>query len=121
MCIRDRSSVGCGQGGHGVVTVPGEAEGRSLRTSMTGVAARSKSRQLVAVLVAVRHQNQPPAPIRLYPRSALTSPNASTDTRPRPLQGILKACWVKALGGSNPPSSAGAKGPRPAVTWRRDL
>jgi len=54
---------------------------------MTGVAARTKSRQLVAVLVAVRRQTQPLAPIRPYPRNALTCTDTSIHTRPRPFQG----------------------------------
>ena len=35
-----------------------------------------------------------------------TSPNTSTSIDARPRRAIWKACWVKALGGSNPPSSA---------------
>jgi hypothetical protein len=45
--------------------------------------------------------------MRACPRVPLTSTNASNHTRPPPLYGTWKACWVKALGGSNPPSSAG--------------
>src|SRR5450759_2862721 len=39
--------------------------------------------------------------------STLTCENASEREPLAPLRAIWKACWVKALGGSNPPSSAG--------------
>src|SRR5450756_1855179 len=49
--------------------------------------------QPVAVLVAVRPQTKPLAPIRRYPRSPLTCTNTSIRTQARPLGGICEASW----------------------------
>ena len=67
---------------------------------------RSRHTIRVAVLVAIARRSWASGRIPSHPRNTLTCKNTSDRLHSRSGRSIWKACWVKALGGSNPPSSA---------------
>src|SRR5450830_492268 len=82
-------------------------------SSRSPTGTRPHDGSVVAVLVAVSLH---PARSRggvMCSHNALTCGNVQQRTHRTPRRGTWKACWVKALGGSNPPSSA--------RRWARDL